>query len=530
MKKHNASKVVLITILVFLLLTWILPAAYYSGEYVDQGRTQMGLFDLLNYPITSLSYFGYIALFLVLVGGFYGVLYKIPAYRNFLDKIVEKVEGKEKIVLALLSVLIAAFVSVCGAHVAIALFIPFVISLVLLMGYDKIVAALVTVGSISAGLIGSTYAGSNLDILLSTLAIKSDFQIWVRFAMLIVALAVVIFNEIWYIKHHDSDVKIASKPAKENEKEVVVAHTVEVSKEVVKKSTTKSAKAAKKTGRKTSSKSRRSDNKAALKEEEVIIVKETLKEDSYVPTVTTEKHSIWPIAVIFGLLFILFVLAFIPWTTLNVNVFTEATDAVKKFELFGFPIFAKVLGSFNAFGKWSITDLFLPMALTLLLLTLIYNVSFKDAWDGFVGGVKEALAPAVIVILLYAVLVEVTYHPFQLPIYKVILGWAKGFNIATTSLVAFLSGFFNSDIAYSFQSVLPYYTSVVTSSKNYELVGIIFQSMYGLAMLVVPTSLALMGTLAYLKVSYKDWLKNSWKLLLELFVLLLILFIVLILI
>ena len=48
MKKHNTFKVVLITLLVLMLLTWILPAAYYSGSYVDQGRVQMGLFDLFN--------------------------------------------------------------------------------------------------------------------------------------------------------------------------------------------------------------------------------------------------------------------------------------------------------------------------------------------------------------------------------------------------------------------------------------------------------------------------------------------------
>ena len=87
MKKHNIVKVVLITLFVFLLLSWIFPAAYYSGQYVDQGRTQMGLYDFFNYPVTSLSYFGYISLFIILVGGFYGILYKIPAYRVFLNKI-----------------------------------------------------------------------------------------------------------------------------------------------------------------------------------------------------------------------------------------------------------------------------------------------------------------------------------------------------------------------------------------------------------------------------------------------------------
>ena len=58
--KSTSLKVVLLTMMAFMLLTWILPAAYYSGSYVDQGRVQMGLFDLFNYPVTALSYFGYI--------------------------------------------------------------------------------------------------------------------------------------------------------------------------------------------------------------------------------------------------------------------------------------------------------------------------------------------------------------------------------------------------------------------------------------------------------------------------------------
>jgi uncharacterized ion transporter superfamily protein YfcC len=167
------------------------------------------------------------------------------------------------------------------------------------------------------------------------------------------------------------------------------------------------------------------------------------------------------------------------------------------------------------------------MAFVVTLLGLIYNVSFNDVCDGFVEGVKKALAPACVVILLYTVLVLVTYHPFQLPVYKFILGLSKKFNIATTAIVAVLAGLFNSDVAYSFQSVVPYYASVVTNTENYGLAAIIFQSMYGLSMLIAPTSLVLMATLSYLNVSFKEWFKKVWKLLLELFVVLLIIFIIL---
>ena len=48
--------------------------------------------------------------------------------------------------------------------------------------------------------------------------------------------------------------------------------------------------------------------------------------------------------------------------------------------------------------------------------------------------------------------------------------------------------------------------------------------MYGVAMLVAPTSVVLIATLSYLHIPYQNWLKNIWKLLLELVVVLLIIF------
>ena len=237
MKKHNASKVVLITILVFLLLTWILPAAYYSGEYVDQGRVQMGLFDLFNYPLTAVAYFGYIAFYFILVGGFYGILYKIPAYRTFLDKFAGAMKGRESIWLSVMVLVLASLVSICGLQFGIALFIPFIVSLILLMGYDKIVAALVTVGSISVGLLGSTYAYSNIGILTQICSLNWDYQIGVRFVLLFVGAALVIFNTLVYAKHNHMNVKIERKTVKRTEKvaEKVTVSKAEVAPEKVKK-------------------------------------------------------------------------------------------------------------------------------------------------------------------------------------------------------------------------------------------------------------------------------------------------------
>lgn len=482
-EKNNALKVILIAFLGLMVLTWIIPAAYYSSEYVEQGRVQMGLFDMFNYPLTALSYFGFITLFIILVGAFYGVLYKIPAYRTFLDKIADSFKKHEYLSLSCMIVLVAVLVSFCGVQIGIALFIPLIVAIVLMMGYDRITAALVTVGGVAAGLIGTTYANGNVTMLVQTLNLKLNYNIWVRVVILLAAIAIVIFNTIMHVK------KLDGKESK------------------VKKAVKKS------------------NSKAAKKVEEVVVA---VKNDELVPAVVKKEHSTWPFIVMFVLLFVVFVLAFISWDAegIGVKAFTNATSSVTKFELFKFPIFGKILGTVNAFGAWTVTDMFVPLLLMIVVLALIYKVSFEDVLDGITSGAKKALAPAAVSVLIYSVLVLVTYHPFQMVIYNTLLGMTKGFNVLTTTVIALIASIFNADMSYTFQSVLPYYVTKVTNLKDFSIVGIIFTSMYGLTMLVAPTSLVLMGTLSYLKVSYKDWLKNIWQLLLELFIVLLIVFII----
>ena len=175
MKKHNALKVVLVSLIILLVLSWIFPAAYFSSEFMDQGRVQMGLFDFFEYPLTAISYFGYIPMYLLFVGGFYGVLYKIPAYRSFLDKVVKKANKHSALTIILMVALLALGVSICGLQVGFALFIPFLVSVLLLMGYDNKVVAYTIVGALAAGLVGTTYGVQNSGLAASVLSLNFDF-------------------------------------------------------------------------------------------------------------------------------------------------------------------------------------------------------------------------------------------------------------------------------------------------------------------------------------------------------------------
>ena len=536
MKKHNAVKVVLVTLLVVLLLSWILPAAYFSGEYVSEGRIQMGLFDMFNYPLTALSYFGYIALFFVLVGGFYGILSKIPAYRNFLDKIVAMFNGMEKLFVSIVMILVAVIVSICGVQYEMFLFFPLIVAVILLMGYDKFVAAITLVGSTAVGLAGTTYAYNNLNVLLSSLGLKLDYEIGVRTVILLVGLVLLIFNTILYINKmgKKAPAKVESKKVSVKE-EVVEVKTAKVNTTTktntssAKKSSSKKSSGAKK--KSTKSKSNKRNVKAAVKDEDVIVVRED--DTGLVPEKVGKNHSVWPFTLLFVLGLIVFVLAFIPWNenAFNVDAFVNVTKSVTEFKIFGFPLFGKILGNTNAFGAWTSSDLYLVMALVVLVLSLIYKVKLNDILDGFAEGAKKALAPAAIVLLVYTVLVAVTYHPFQLVIYKTLIGFVKGkfawYCVFPTSLVAIIASVLNADPSYVFQSVLPYIASLKIDDELYGVIGIIFQSLYGLTILVGPTSIVLLSVLSVLKISYLDWLKKVWKFAVEFLAVLLIIFIIL---
>lgn len=552
--KSTSLKVVLISTLALMLLTWILPAAYYSsGRYIDQGHQQMGLFDLFNYPVTALSYFGYIAFFVLAIGAFYGILNKIPAYRTFLDKFVSKVRGTEKFVLVIIILLLAVLTSIGGMQLALLALFPMLVSIILLMGFDKMVAAMTLVGSVMIGMAGSTYAYGNTNIILTILSINITSEMITKVVILVLGLVLLIANIMLYIKKTDSVTKVIAKDSKKNmekeDKKLEVKETKVVKEEKTTKSsssskttksTSKSSKSSKsnsKNGTKKNTKSSSRKNiKAAVKDEEVIVVKEAVNGGDavtkLVPSEVSTQHNIWPFSLMFILFFVLLVLAYLPWVNgFGVNAFTDATKAVSEFELFGFPIFGKLLGTVNSFGNWTVVDMLLPMALIILFLALVYKVKVQDILDGALAGIKKALPLGLIVVLLYACLVIVTYHPFQLVIYKTLLGVIDKFGVIgalMSSLVAMLASIFNVDPSYTFQSVLLYLASVVTDNTVYPVIGVIFQAMYGFTMLFAPTSVILMVVLSYLDIPYTKWIKTIWKLLLEVLVVLLIVFILLV--
>ena len=472
MKKNNILKVVLISICVVVLLTWLLPTATYSSELTIGDRAQIGIFDLFNYPTVALQYFFHILLYALAVGGFYGIASKTGVYRKLLDKIVDGFKGKEKVFVIVVSVLFALLASCVGMTYSLIFLFPFVIAVLLLMGYDKFMTATVTVGSVIVGIMGSLFTTDVTYYIKNYLGVNYSAEIVTKIILLIVGLVLLLFNVLTYAN------KNKVKKVKEEDVEYYVP---------------------------------------AVVKEEKIASKKGAKQ--------SKGKKVWPLVLITDLTLLVAALASFSWSSVfGLETFSKATTSFTELKVFKFPLFGKILGNVAPFGEWTIATLITLLIVATIILALVYKVGIDEFFDGYKKGVKKAAKPAFIMMLIYTILVAVTYNPIQLVIYKFLLNIGKGFNVITTALTAFVAGAFNVEFLYSANSVMPYFLSLVTDTKVYPLVGIIFQSMYAVAMLVAPTSVILMGTLAYLDVPYGKWLKHIWKFLLELVIVLFVIF------
>lgn len=460
MKKHNILKVVLIALLTVVVLTWIFPTATFSTTLTVGERAQMGIFDIFNYFGQSFQYFYQILVYALIVGGFYGVLSKTEAYRKLLDKIVDAFKGREWLFISIVTICFALLAGGIGLSYILIFLFPFVIAVLLLMGYDKLLATMVTVGSVMVGIMGSLYTTDVNYYINNYFSLGIHDEIITKIVILVISVVILLFNALRYAK-----------------------------KTKVKK----------------------------VKAEEI---------NEYIPENTKTKKKVWPLVVVIDLFLLVAIFAMFSWSSIfGVSIFDTITTKITEFSIGGFPIFGKLLGSsLQSFGNWDMMSVGACLVMATIILALCYKVKFDDFFTSYGKGVKRALTPAFIMYFIYLILIVVTYNNFQLTIFDWILNLSKGFNVITTTITAFLSSIFNVELLYSVNSVVPYLTSIVTDAGSYPLIGIIFQTIYGLAMLVAPTSVILMGTLAYLDIPYGKWLKHIWKLFVELLVVLLIIF------
>lgn len=462
MKKHGLLK----TMGIILLLIVI-------ASYTLTGRSEieyLGLIDVLNNGYQSIYYFFYIIIFILCIGGFYGVLNKTLAYKKLLDNIVYKAKplGKKFIfVIILLTSVISAFT---GMTLPLLIFIPFIISIILLLGYDKLVAISSTVVSIMIGYMGGVFVtlfnSSTYTMITYETFVGLDDKFSNLFPKLLLLFAGITLL-IAFVNNHIKNV----------EKKKV---------------------------------------KYELPEDKEIQINEINKDYKSIKTL--------PLVIVLTLLFIILILALIPWNDLfEIKVFQDFHTWLTELSIKDFTIIPNVISSqLLALGEWnSRGDAMLYMNLSTLLIVftliiiLVGKTKLNDAIDSYLDGVKKVLPAAILTAIAYTILICTYNNGF----YEGLITSSK-FNYALSSLMAFVGCILNVDIFYIVLGIFSPILNLITDETVYESVAILFQGIYAIFSIIGPTSLILIFTLSYNNVPYTTWIKYIWRFILALIILL----------
>ena len=465
-------------ILIILLLVVIL-------SYFIEGRSGIGyiaLGDLVIDYVQSFYYFFDTILFVFAVGGLYGALNKIPAYKKLLNNITNKIEDKKKMFVIIFTIFFVLLTSVGGFNLMALIFIPFVISIILLLGYDKLVALSATVVATFVGVIGGIFFafrdGTNQYATSFTTfdKIAGLDSIWAniipKLLLLVVGTALLIVFILKHIKE---------------------------------------------------------DNKEELSSNDVFYVEAKTKNGK----VIKEDYSsvkVWPLVVFGCLLFVVLVLGFMPWNSLfGFTCFDKFHTWLTGLKIGNYAVFTSLISkNVTALGRWGDMGSYL-MAIVcififLLIMKCVSRVNFKELTKGFVYGVKKMVPVVMVMILAYTVLVAAYNNGFMETI-ATKAGESFNDNAFIASLITIFGTIINVDVFYIVAGIVSPVVKSLSDKADLNVFALLFQSFYGLIQICGPTSLLLIVGLSYLEVPYSKWLGYIWRFVLEL---LIIIFVVLI--
>lgn len=454
-KKNTLFRIIVLVALYMIVLSWIIPAGQLSGsEVMDSGLRRVSLYAVFDYAYLTFMYFNQPFFFILAVGGLYGILTETGVYRKTLEKIAKSLKGKENLFLICTSFVLAALSSVFGLNILLFIFIPALIAIILLLGYDKITAFLVGFASPLIGVIGSTY--SNAIIGYINQIIGTDYT-----SLVIYKAALFVFSFLIYSF-------LLLKYAGKNK------------------------------------------NKAnELSEKAELTLIGGIKES---------KKPSWPIYLVFGIMLVVLVLGYAKWSdAFGVKTFTDIHKTVTEWEIAEVPVASYLIGDLTAFGNWDYEQFTIMTIIVSIVLALVYNFKLEDAIKAYEKGIKRILKGALLFVLAYVVVIISAWHPFIVIVSDFLVGLVSGVTgffgdvlfVLFSTIITILGTLFNIDMIYTLQStstiILAHYPA------NADALALITQGIYGLTLFIAPTSTLLIIGLTYLDISYKEWLKKSWK-------------------
>ncbi|WP_231844014.1 YfcC family protein [Streptococcus dysgalactiae] len=451
-------------------LTWFIPAGAYetakdggviSGTYKTVASNPQGFFDILMAPVRGmLGVEGtdgaiQVSFFILMVGGFLGVVNKTGALDTGIASVVRKNKGREKMLIAILIPLFALGGSTYGMGEETMAFYPLLIPVMIAVGFDSIVAvAIILIGS-QIGCLASTINPFATGVAADAAGVSiADGMIW-----RIIQWFILVGMSIWFVYNYAS--KIEKDPSKS-----LVADKAEEHKEFFQL--------------------QNSGEELSKRQRNVLTI--------------------------FTLTFVIMILSLIPWEDFGIKLFTNINTWLTTMPILGGAI-GKTMG---AFGTWyfpEITMLFIMMG---VLVAIVYRMSEDDFLSSFLTGAGEFLGVAIIcaiargiqVIMNGGMITATILHWGETGLSglssQVFIILAYIFYLPMSFLIPSTSGLAGATMG--IMAPLGQFSNVPA-----HLVITAFQSASGILNMISPTSAIVMGALALGRVDLGTWWKFIGK-------------------
>ncbi|EEI19455.1 YfcC family protein [Lentilactobacillus hilgardii] len=480
-KMPSAYTILFLIIILVAILTWIIPAGQYSTDkagniiahtYKAVASNPQGIWDVFTAPIYGMIGNDHtegaisISLFILVIGGFLGVVNQTKALDDGISSVVSKYKGKEKILIPLLMILFALGGSTYGMAEETIAFYPLLIPVMIGVGFDKMVAvAIVLVGS-QVGCLASTVNPFATGVASQTLNISPGDGILSRIVLLIITVAISIFYVYRYASKIEKDPaqSIVFDQREDDLKRFALDH--------------KDQSGAKMSGR--------------------------------------QKAVLW----LFGLTFLLMIIGLIPWDQINAK-WTFFASFTKWLQ--GIPVLGDLIGSnLVPFGSWYFTEITTLFFLMSVIIMFVFKMKESTFVDSFLNGMGEFLGVAIIVAVARGI--QVIMNDGNIT--ATVLHWGE-MGLSNLGSVVFIILAYIFYIPMSF--LIPSTSGLAAATMGIigpmgkfagvdpSLVVTAYQSASGWVNLITPTSGVVMGALAIANVNITVWWKFMFKLMIYLF-------------
>ncbi len=344
-KMPTSFTTIIILTAIVAVLTFLIPAGQYeyvdgmpvSGTYQVVESNPQGLWDILHAPVAGFKGAIDIVLFVLVLGGCLGVLFETKAIDAGLSKVVAKLKGREKILIPIVMSICSIGGTTYGMAEETIAFYPILIPVLLAAGYDVVTGVMVVFLGAGVGIIGGITNPFSVGIGSNLAGISLGDGIIARVILYLASLVFAIF----FVMHY------AEKVRKDPTKSIVYD----------------------------------------IREITNAPFQKNLGED--VPEFTKKRKQA---LTIFGLMFVLMIIAIIPWgSKFDIHIFENLHAAIMNI-----PVLGSILGHTVPLGDWFFTEMTMLFLIGAVLIGRIYGFREKKIVELFIYGAKDILSVALI--------------------------------------------------------------------------------------------------------------------------------------